>query len=131
MQGAQGPADSLRTGASPFRLRRDSAWLLLLALGELADIATTRFGMGHGTFEVNPVSAWLLSRGFLEIVKIAAVAAMVLVALLVVRFASRADTARATSMRKWSFRGMQVSVWALTGGTLMNLGMWALEAVMA
>jgi hypothetical protein len=85
--------------------------------------------MTHGTLEANPISGWLLGVGLLEIVKIAAVAAMVLVALLGVRFARRADRARATSVRNWSLRGMQLSVLALTAGSVMNVGMWALETV--
>lgn len=74
------------------------------------------------------MSAWLLGRGLLEMVKTGAVAAMVLVAILVIRFANRAERQRARSARNWSLRGTQLSVWALTAGSLANLGMWAVEA---
>ena len=118
----------LRTDEGLFRVRREQVWLGLLALAELADLVTTRFGMRHGTLEANPIAAWLLSRGLLEMVKIAAVVSMVLVAVLVIRFAAKADPTRGTSVRNWAVRGMQLSVGALTIAALANLGMWAIHA---
>jgi len=68
---------------------REAAWITLLGVGELVDIATTRFGLAIGTHEANPIAVQLLDHGLMEIIKVGVVAMAV-----VVLFATRRVTRR-------------------------------------
>ena len=58
---------------------REAAWITLLGVGELVDIATTRFGLAIGTHEANPIAVQLLDHGLMEIIKVGVVAMAVVV----------------------------------------------------
>ncbi|HEX6349384.1 MAG TPA: DUF5658 family protein [Candidatus Dormibacteraeota bacterium] len=99
-------------------------WMLMLGLGQLADLLTTQAAMARGAVEANSVAAGLLSTGGLGLlwfVKGALVLAMGIAVLLVRRYwDGPGRQGRLAGALVW--RGLQLSVVVLAMTAVHNLG---------
>jgi hypothetical protein len=104
-------------------------WIILLGLGELADLVTTRVGMAAGTREANPFAAMLMSHGLFEVVKLAPIVVMAIVMWRL--FSLRKDHDSSLRLvRAWALRGTQLGAISLAGTATLNLGTIALQAIL-
>lgn len=98
-------------------------WMLMLSLGQLADLLTTQAAMARGAVEANSVAAGLLDTGGLGLlwaVKAILVVAMGLAVLLVRRYwLSPESRGRLAGSVVW--RGLQLSVVVLALTSVHNL----------
>ena len=103
-------------------------WILLLACGQAADLLTTRVDIARGAREGNAVVANLLVSGGFEAVvavKLALVLAMILIVLIVRRYAEAHPGGRAQMATSVAWRGLQLSVLAVTITSLHNVAVLA------
>src|SRR2546423_10629992 len=80
---------AINRGSRSMRGTRIALWLLMLSLGQLADLLTTQAAMARGAVEANSVAASVLSTGglgLLWVVKGSLVLAMGVAVLLVRRY---------------------------------------------
>jgi len=99
-------------------------WILLLASGQAADLATTRVDISRGAMEANATVAHLLGVGgfpLVLLVKLAMVLAMGLVILLVQRYTAAEPGGRGRLARTVVWRGLQLCVVVLTITALHNV----------
>jgi hypothetical protein len=98
-------------------------WVLLLALGQLADLLTTQVAMARGAVEANQVAAGLLATGglgLLWVIKFSLVVAMTAAVLLVRRCWSVPER-RAAVAGALVWRGLQLCVVVLAMTAVHNL----------
>ncbi len=111
-------------------LRQAVAWLGLLGLGEAGDLVTTRLAIAQGAAEVNPIAAWLISHGLLEMVKVSVFSVISLAVVALIVMTSRAPTERAMPMRAWALRAIRAGAIALVAVSLLNVGVLAMRAAL-
>jgi uncharacterized protein DUF5658 len=107
----------------PLRGTRIALWMLMLSLGQLADLLTTQAAMARGAVEANSVAASLLSTGglgLLWVVKGSLVLAMGIAVLLVRRYWLGTER-RAQVAGSLVWRGLQLSVVVLALTSVHNL----------
>jgi hypothetical protein len=105
------------------RGQRIAIWVLLLALGQLADLLTTQAAMARGAIESNSVAAGLLAAGglgLLWLIKGSLVVAMTAAMLLVRRYWA-APERRAAFAGALVWRGLQLCVVVLAVTAIHNL----------
>lgn len=110
-------------------LRRHSrgcaaAWVMLLALGQLADLLTTQAAMSRGAIEGNAVAAVIMGMGglgLLGVVKSALVAAMAAAMWAVTRYWDGPGDRGAALAAALVYRGLQLCVVILAATALNNL----------
>ncbi|HEY8642929.1 MAG TPA: hypothetical protein VIO84_09190 [Candidatus Dormibacteraeota bacterium] len=111
------------TQTRSLRGSRIAVWVLLLALGQLADLLTTQAAMARGAIEANSVAAGLLAAGglgLLWVVKGSLVVAMT-AAVLLVRRCWAAPERRAAVAGALVWRGLQLCVAVLAITAMHNL----------
>src|SRR5438270_6835947 len=111
------------TQARTRRGPRIAIWVLLLALGQLADLLTTQAAMARGAIEANSVAAGLLAAGglgLLWLVKGGLVVAMAAAVLLVRRDWSDPER-RSAIAGALVWRGLQLCVVVLAMTAVHNL----------
>lgn len=99
-------------------------WILLLASGQAADLATTRVDISRGALEANATVAHLLHTGgfpLVLLVKLSMVVAMSLIVLMVHRYTGSEPGARGRTARTIVWRGLQLCVVVLTVTALHNV----------
>src|SRR5581483_7758204 len=92
---------------------RVAAWVVLLGLGQLADLVTTQAAMARGAIEGNAVAASILDVGglaLLWLVKASLVVAMAVAVLLVRRYWDSVRDRRGELAATVVWRGMQACV---------------------
>jgi hypothetical protein len=102
---------------------RIAIWVLLLVLGQLADLLTTQAAMARGAIEANQVAAGLLAAGglgLLWLIKGCLVVAMA-AAVLLVRRCWAAQERRAAIAGALVWRGLQLCVVVLAMTAIHNL----------
>ena len=111
------------TRNASLRGSRIAIWVLLLALGQLADLVTTQAAMARGAIEANSVAAGLLAAGglgLLWLIKASLVVAMT-AAVLLVRRHWAAPEGRAVIAGALVWRGLQLCVVVLAMTAIHNL----------
>jgi hypothetical protein len=111
------------TRAGGLRGSRIAIWVLLLALGQLADLLTTQAAMARGAIEANSVAAGLVAAGglgLLWVVKGSLVFAMTS-AVLLVRRCWAAPERRPALAGAVAWRGLQLCVVVLALTAIHNL----------
>ena len=114
---------AITRGGHPLGGARIALWMLMLGLGQLADLLTTQAAMARGAVEANSVAAGLLNTGGLGLlwaVKASLVLAMGLAVLLVRRYWLGPERrGRVAGSLVW--RGLQLSVVVLALTSVHNL----------
>ena len=103
---------------------RVAAWVMLLALGQVADLVTTQAAMARGGMEGNVVAAVIIGvggLGLLWVVKGTLVAAMAVAVWLVRRYWDSAGDARAAVAGTLVWRGLQLCVLVLAFTAVHNV----------
>ena len=99
------------------------AWVVLLALGQLADLVTTQVAMSRGAMEGNAVAAVIMGiggLGLLWVVKSVLVVAMALAVHLVRRYWDSTRDHRAVIAGTLVWRGLQLCVLVLAFTAIHN-----------
>lgn len=100
------------------------AWILLLGLGQVADLVTTQAAMSRGAIEGNAVAASILDLGglgLLWLVKAALVGAMALAVWAACRYWDAARDGKGAMAATVVWRGLQVCVVVLSLTAVHNL----------
>jgi sterol desaturase/sphingolipid hydroxylase (fatty acid hydroxylase superfamily) len=103
---------------------RVAAWVVILGLAQLADLATTQVAMSRGAIEGNQVAAFLIAvggLGLLWFVKASLVAAMAIAVWLVTECRKQSPTRRWVFASSLVWRGLQVCVLVLALTAIHNL----------
>lgn len=98
-------------------------WILLLACGQAADLATTRVDLSFGALEGNATVANLMHAGGLPLVsavKLLMVLAMAVIVAMVLRHTA-SDDGKAVLVRKVVWRGLQFCVFVLMATDVHNV----------